>query len=112
MIDDAKVRQRILEYLPQLEPWRLEMEELDFGERVGCAVKVRDHLTVKLSTRAFDPSSQIPGTRFERLEGSIAAELAQRIKSAFLEQSDREEAAAEEAEKNERRKAKDSTRAQ
>lgn len=35
MYDDAKIRRMLLEEFPQIEPCRLEMEEIDFGDRCG-----------------------------------------------------------------------------
>lgn len=36
MYDDAKIRRMLLEEFPQIEPRRLEMEEIDFGDRCGA----------------------------------------------------------------------------
>jgi hypothetical protein len=36
MIDDAKIRRVLLERFPQIEPYRFEMEEFDYGDAYGA----------------------------------------------------------------------------
>lgn len=35
MFSDIIVRNKILAALPNLEPWRIEMEEIDYGDKMG-----------------------------------------------------------------------------
>ena len=37
MIDDAKIRQTLLERFPQIEPGRFEMEEYEYGDELGVS---------------------------------------------------------------------------
>ena len=56
MIDDAKIRLMVLEAFPQIEPHRIEIEELDFGEVIGIWYRGGDNLItrVKTETRGKD----------------------------------------------------------
>jgi hypothetical protein len=73
MLDDAKIRLAILKRLPALEAWRLEMEEIDFGEAIGCTVRGEDNRLRHFKTVAFEKSGA------EKREGVIAYELATQI---------------------------------
>ncbi len=42
MDNDIAVRNRILKALPHLEPWRIEMEEIDFGDKMGIFYRSPD----------------------------------------------------------------------
>ena len=71
MIDDAVIRRYILTALPALEPWRIEMEEIDFGDAMGCALRVDGGLK-RFQTEAKGKS-----------EEAIATELVRHIKAAL-----------------------------
>jgi hypothetical protein len=86
MIDDARVRTQILKNLqvagtPPMEPWRLEMEEIDFGDVMGVIVKLpRGGGVRRFSVRV---RSSVDPARFKS-ESNIAFDLSQQIKAALM----------------------------
>lgn len=79
MIDDAKVRTQILKNIPALDPWRIEMEEMNFGDSIGCFVRL-DGRDTRVTTPSFSKQN---GREFPKKEGTIAFELSQQIKAAM-----------------------------
>lgn len=82
MIDDAKIRIQMLKNLPDLSPWLLEMEEVEFGEKIGCTVLI-ENKRHRFSTRSWGRQ----GRNFPKKEGTIAWELSEQIKP-LLKQAD------------------------
>jgi hypothetical protein len=86
MIDDAKIRQQILKNLQMagtvVEPWRVEMEEIDFGDVVGATLRMAGG-----ELRRFRASAKAKDREFKS-EGRIAFELSQQIKAALASTPD------------------------
>ena len=83
MIDDARIRQQILKNIPGLEPWQIEMEEIDFGNSIGCFVKFNG-----TQTRIKTISYSREGRNTPKTEGRIAFELSQQIKAVMASTPD------------------------
>lgn len=81
MIDDARIRLQILKNIPALEPWRVEMEEIEFGDIIGCFV--RGMPGKKFATRA-----KLKDNSAFKTEGKIAFELSQQIRAAMASTPD------------------------
>jgi len=82
MIDDAKVRLQILKNIPTLPPRNIEMEEIDFGDKIGASVLI-DGVRQRFQTPAFDI---IGGQRIYKPESDIADELTLQIKRALMDE--------------------------
>lgn len=74
MIDDSVIRRIILTHIPALAPWRIEMEGIDFGERVGVFLRLESGV----HRIAVDAFSKRGGP--EKSEDRIAFELSQQIR--------------------------------
>lgn len=78
MIDDARIRLQILKNVPALLPWQIEMEEMNFGDSIGCSVLIdgkREQFVAVSWAKA--------GREAPKKEGTIAFELSQQIKAAM-----------------------------
>ncbi len=68
MLDDARIRQMVLQAVPDIDPYRLEVSELDYGKTVGWWLRndqgYRDHGKVEA---------------LNRKDGDIAVSIAQSI---------------------------------
>lgn len=78
MIDDAKIRAQILKNIPALDPWRIEMEEMNFGDSIGCSVMI-DGTRQRFATTSWAKA----GRDVPKKEGTIAFELSQQVKAAL-----------------------------
>ena len=78
MIDDSLVRQQILKNIPALEPWQIAMEEIDFGECIGVAVRL-NHKLHRFNTRSYTKE----GRSSPKTEDRIAFELSQKIRAVI-----------------------------
>lgn len=78
MIDDARIRAQILKNIPTLDPWRIEMEEMNFGDSIGCSVLI-DGIRERFSTQSWAKA----GRDAPKKEGTIAFDLSQQIKAAM-----------------------------
>jgi hypothetical protein len=68
MIDDGKVRALILVDHPEIEPHRLEMEDIDFGEKMGVWYRTGDNLIIRVNAACKG-----------RTEADVAADLSAQL---------------------------------
>lgn len=83
MIDDARIRIQILKNVPDLLPRYIEMEEMNFGDSIGCSVLI-DGKRERFATQSWAKA----GRNAPKKEGTIAFELSQQIKAAMLSTPD------------------------
>lgn len=52
MYNDIIIRDLILQQMPGVEPWRMEMEDVDFGDRIGVFYRSADKGVIRHAVRA------------------------------------------------------------